>query len=68
MAQYRVNNNADIHGDHEVHSEGCHLWYFLTNYQSLGDHGTCYTAVAQARTVWPTANGCIHCSPACHTR
>jgi hypothetical protein len=65
MAQYCVNNQAQANGDHEVHRQGCTYW--PRNSNPLGDHTTCQTAVAQAKRIYPRANGCYTCSNACHT-
>ena len=67
MARYRVNNNAQSNGDHEVHRETCPYYPVLTNYRDLGDHFTCHSAVAAAKMFLPTADGCAVCSPDCHT-
>ncbi|WP_215222685.1 hypothetical protein [Echinicola shivajiensis] len=65
MEKYVVNNRQQTNGDHEVHKEGCR--YFPSDYQYLGEHYSCGTAVARARQIYPTANGCKTCSNACHT-
>ena len=68
MAMYYVNDNAQPNGDHEVHREGCAWLPRPENRTSLGDHGTCRTAVVAARRIYPQANGCYHCSRDCHTQ
>lgn len=65
MADYYVNQRAQANGDHEVHRHDCAYLPALRTY--LGDHASCFSAVAQARRFLPTANGCYFCSPACHT-
>ena len=65
MANYYVNKNVDNRGDHEVHREGCAWMPSERDY--LGDHANCHTAVAAAKQRYTRTNGCIHCSPACHT-
>jgi len=65
MATYVVNNRAQANGDHEVHKYGCS--FFPSDYTLLGDHATCYTAVAAAKIVYPRSNGCYYCATACHT-
>jgi hypothetical protein len=66
MAAYFVNRNQGNGGDHEVHKSGC-AW-MPQNAQYLGDYATCQQAVAEARRLgFSKANGCAHCSPACHT-
>ena len=65
MAQYWVNKNPGTGGDHEVHRAGCDWMPQYREY--LGDFGSCQPAVAEAkRKGYAKANGCIHCSPACH--
>lgn len=66
MALYRVNNNSQKNGDHEVHKFGCRYWP-RTNYINLGDHPNCHSAVREAKKYYSKANGCYYCSRACHT-
>jgi hypothetical protein len=66
--RYYVNNTAQPNGDHEVHKEGCYWLGLASSKTDLGYHGTCHTAVAAARAYHRQSNGCIHCSPVCHTR
>ena len=67
MASYYVNQTAQPNGDHEVHREGCY-WLSLATYtRYLGNFSSCGPAVAVAAVIYPTANGCAHCSPLCHT-
>lgn len=68
MARYCVNKNAQDNGDHEVHREGCDYWPNAENRIDLGNHSSCFTAVAQAkRDHYPQSNGCYYCSNECHT-
>ena len=67
MPDYCVNKNAQSNGDHEVHKQGCSYMPAPENQVPLGSHPSCHGAVARARTVYPTANGCYYCSPECHT-
>lgn len=70
MTVYYVHRYVDAQNDHEVHRADCYLLqsYNLQNFVSLGDHPGCRSAVIEARQRGFTrANGCIHCSPACHT-
>ena len=70
MANYRVNNNPQKNGDHEVHKQGCTHYTVLTNYQALGDHPDCHSAVntAKLKLHHKQVNGCFFCSPLCHTQ
>lgn len=67
MPRYYVNNRPQPEsGDHEVHATGCYWLQLAESTTDLGDHYTCSTAVAAARVLYPTADGCVHCSPSCH--
>ncbi len=66
MAKYRLNKIPKSPTfDHEVHKEGC-PWWPTENYIDLGDHASCYTAVAEAKKEYADANGCKTCSPECN--
>ena len=67
MASYYVNQTAQPNGDHEVHRQGCYWLSLVSSKLYLGDFLTCGPAVAAAKRIYPTANGCAHCSPLCHT-
>lgn len=66
MDRYYV-NNTKRNGDHEVHKDGCYWLAQATSTRDLGWHASCSGAVALARGIHPTANGCAFCAPACHT-
>lgn len=68
MASYYRNKNAQTNGDHEVHREACSWMPAVSNQQYIGEFASCAPAVAKARETDRSADGCIHCSPACHTR
>lgn len=67
MANYRVNKNKQSNGDNEVHKSGCTYYSDLTNYESLGDHSNCSSAVSEAKRRGYSADGCATCILACHT-
>lgn len=67
MAYYRVNKNKQSNGDNEVHKAGCTYYSDLRNYEALGDHDSCASAVADAKSRGYQADGCAVCSSACHT-
>lgn len=67
MTKYYVNKEEQQNGDHEVHKTGCAWMPNEQNRKYLGDFDNCASAVAEAKKTYPTADGCIHCSPACHT-
>lgn len=67
MAIYYVNDNPQSDsGDHEVHKIGCPWLARVISKTYLGDFPSCYGAVRKAKTIYATADGCKHCSPACH--
>ena len=68
MAKYCVNKNAQENGDHEVHNYNCSWLPDPKNRKYLGDFPSCHGAVKEAKKKYPTADGCKHCSPECHTR
>jgi len=68
MVHYYVNNIAQSNGDHEVHKAGCFYLQFVVNKTDLGGHDNCRTAVAKAKAIHITADGCKTCSPDCHSR
>lgn len=68
MTLYYVNKNAQANGDHEVHrADYCPTPAEEENRYYLGEHSSCHGAVAKAKEIYPTANGCAHCSEECHT-
>lgn len=66
MASYYVNDNAQYTGEHEVHRSDCS--YLPADRTYLGEHSTCWSAVAAARNVYDSVDGCFWCSNACHSR
>ena len=67
MPVYYVNKNADRNGFHEVHESTCNWMPDPDNAQLVGVFPSCGPAKAEAKKIYPTADGCAHCSPACHT-
>jgi hypothetical protein len=67
MSRYYVNKNAQANGDHEVHTTGCSFMPNPENRIYLGDFSTCSPAVIEAKNHYAKADGCYHCSRACHT-
>ena len=63
---YYVNDNAGG-GDHEVHELGCYWLGIAKSTTLFRYHQNCYTAAQAAKNIYSNSNGCIHCSPACHT-
>ena len=67
MAQYYVNKQKQDNGDHEVHKSDCDYLPNEENRIYLGEFTSCHGAVEKAKEHFPQSNGCIHCSPECHT-
>ena len=67
MSDYYVNRNAQRNGEHEVHEATCYWLTLVRSRLFLGAFATCNGAVTKAKQTYPTANGCFHCSPNCHT-
>ena len=68
MEHYYVNDTAQSEsGDHEVHENGCYWLSLVTSKTYLGMFLSCYEAVTKAKEIYPTADGCKHCSIDCHT-
>ena len=67
MDSYYVNDNAQSNGDHEVHKDDCYWLSLVTSKTYLGLFASCFGAVLKAKESYPTADGCKHCSLACHT-
>jgi len=66
--KYYTNKNAQSNGDHEVHKADCNYLPMESNRKPLGDFSNCQDAVKEAKKTDSSADGCKHCSPACHTR
>ena len=66
--RYVLNLNQQDNGDYEVHKAGCDD-FPRSNYEEIGDHYDCSSAVAEAKRKHPykKINGCKYCSTACHT-
>jgi hypothetical protein len=67
MMRYYVNTRRQANGDHEVHKADCSFLPSAENRHLLGEFATCAQAVRAARVYYPHANGCVYCSPECHT-
>lgn len=68
MADYCVNRNSQMNGDHEVHKYGCSWMPSEVNRIYLGNFASCGLAVSKAKEYYTQVNGCYYCSPACHTQ
>lgn len=68
MPIYCMNKNSQSNGDHEVHDTAkCTRLPKPENRRDLGWHADCRSAVKQAKTYDPKADGCAYCCPECHT-
>lgn len=69
MKTYYVNNNPQpATGDHEVHVPDCRYFHMIKDRSRLGEFPSCQRAVAAAKEIYPTADGCAFCCPECHKR
>jgi hypothetical protein len=68
MARYYVNTHPQSNGDHEVHVETCTRLPLPQHRLFLGVFDSCGPAVRAAKAIYPTADGCFYCCPACNTR
>lgn len=68
MSNYKVNKNTSTNpnGHNEVHKDTCQHYNTLSNYEVLGAHSNCGSAVSRARSKGYKADGCINCIPECH--
>lgn len=67
MEKYFVNKNAQVNGDHEVHTSNCSFVPIAENRIDLGYHTSCHSAVRKAKEYYSKSNGCYYCCRACHT-
>ncbi|PLX41243.1 MAG: hypothetical protein C0608_06480 [Deltaproteobacteria bacterium] len=68
MPRYCVNKNAQSGTrDHEVHVWDCEHGPDEWNKLDLGNFPSCHGAMAKAKLLYPTADGCYYCSRECHT-
>lgn len=65
---YYANKNAQITGEHEVHTLKCIYLPSEENRMYLGDFDNCRDAVKEAGKHLNPVDGCRFCSEACHTR
>lgn len=70
MANYRVNKNrlSNPNGDNEVHKNDCYHYNRMNDFEELGFHSTCSSAVEAAKLKGYRADGCKTCIPICHKR
>ena len=67
MKTYYVNNNEQLNGDHEVHTDDCPYFKSIVSKKELGQFSSCKPAVEEAKKTYSKSNGCKTCCPDCHT-
>lgn len=69
MSKYYLNATQGVNGEYEVHKDGCFWLSLVKSKVDLGYYSTCQSAVSKAKSLgYLTADGCQHCSSACHSR
>ncbi|MGI6049176.1 MAG: hypothetical protein ACOYEG_14410 [Petrimonas sp.] len=68
MKDYFVNNNPQITGEHEVHTEDCYYLKIAQSKTRLGTFYSCHGAMIEARKHYYNVDGCKYCCPDCHKR
>jgi len=68
MAEYYVNKNAQLTGEHEVHTSTCPYLPDQNNRLYLGTFYSCNDAIVEAKKYYSNVDGCFYCSKECHTR
>ena len=66
MKHYFINSRSQTNKDHEMHVEGCKLAPTV-NQVYLGAFKNEFDALAVAKSLYPTANGCYSCCPGTDT-
>ncbi|MCB1669928.1 MAG: hypothetical protein R3F41_07720 [Gammaproteobacteria bacterium] len=67
MSSYFVEKTELLNGDHEVHIDGCHHMPMETNRTYVGEFNHCIEAIEEAKSIYPTANGCFSCCETGHS-
>jgi len=67
VEHYYINIHHQENGDNEVHTSSCTFLPDVKNRKYPGLFLSCHEAIPEAKKQYPTANGCYHCSEACHT-
>lgn len=68
MKFYYLNKNADVNGNHEIHTSECRYLPAEWNRVYIGVFSSCSPAVQEAKKKYPTwkIDGCYFCSNVCH--
>lgn len=68
MDYYYVNKNAQLTGEHEVHTGSCKYLPVEENRIYLGYFSSCKEALEEARKYYSDVDGCYYCCYPCHTK
>lgn len=70
MPHFCINDNAQPTGEHEVHNldAGCSFLPDYRNRRDLGFHANCHSAIAAAKKIYSSVDGCAYCVPECHKK
>lgn len=68
QSMYYISSIPQGNSDHEVHVPTCPFFPKTEHRKYIGTFNTCHEAVKAARSIYPRADGCKSCLPACHTR
>jgi hypothetical protein len=65
---YFFNDNRDIHGRHEVHTEDCAYIPNVRNRSYIGYFSSCQEAISAAKqkNILREFDGCYYCCRECH--
>jgi hypothetical protein len=69
---YYISTNSQSDGEHEVHREvhreGCRRMPAPKHRQHLGKYLSVESVMAEAKSIYPNADGCYYCLPEFHTK
>lgn len=70
MPSFCVNTNAQPTGEHEVHNLDARCGHLPDpqNRRQLGSFANCFGAIAEAKRMYDSVDGCAYCAPECHRR
>ena len=66
--EFYVNKNPQSNGEHEIHKQGCSHMPLPENRVYLGKFFNSEAAIAKAREIYPSINGCYYCTPEKNTK
>jgi len=62
-----MNKNPQKNNDHEIHKSSCNHLPKEENQYELGLFADCHKALEKAKIIDKNADGCLFCSPNCHS-